>query len=189
MSEGDGAGSTGLRDDVAKPSENFGWYMYDFANSPYYQVYVGLILPSLLKWLAEAAALQHSKDTGLPLDVDSEYMEMPVLGISAGSFPLVVNVVTCFFQVVCFLTFASYADYGSSRKSYLVALTWAGGVTLFMSIFCLSGSLWWLAGLVRIASGIFFGLWAAYKSGAEGSSFSVAPLLLLASPARSLFGS
>ena len=55
-----------------------------------------------MRWTAPGDC-EHYKGraiTGARLDVDVEHMEMPVLGISAGSFPLVVNVVTCFFQVL-----------------------------------------------------------------------------------------
>lgn len=141
------------------PGEIEAWYIYDWANSPYFQV-MGPLLPILLKWLAEAHAEASGDEAGS--DDKARELIIPELGISAGSFPPLVQVLTTIAQVICLLSFSAFGDFGSRRKSLLTALTWVGSALVFCQLLCVSSSLWWLAGLLRISSGCCFCLCTVY---------------------------
>mmetsp|Transcript_58157 Transcript_58157/g.101821 ORF Transcript_58157/g.101821 Transcript_58157/m.101821 type:complete len:521 (+) Transcript_58157:90-1652(+) len=164
------------------PSESCGWYMYDFANSPYYQVYFAALMPILLKWLAEAHAgiYEQHPDMLVPkinLTKTNELAKVtiPELGITAGSYPSLVTAITIFLQTIGLLTFASFGDYGSLRKTLLMILTWVGVFILCLNLICVNGSFWWVAGLLRILVGLPFIMCQTYYN-------AYLPLLAAAHP-------
>lgn len=148
-----------------------GWYMYDWANSPYYQVYTTALMPIVLKWLAEGHSggwIENDSNATLATvtnttDHDTtDDLVMPGLGINAGSYPLAVSFVTIFLQTVCLLSFSAYGDYGNYRKRLLVGLTYGAAFFVFLNIFCFSSSMWWFAGIARIFAGVLFVMCGVY---------------------------
>lgn len=158
---------------AATYSEIRGWYLYDWANSPYYQVYVSALMPILLKWYAEGAAGHIETDNenallvpiginGSKTEVDFSDSPVPYFGFPAGSYPPLVNWVTIFLQTICLLSFSSFGDYGDSRKKLLGIFTYNGALLLILNIVCVSSSWWLIAGLLRILVGIAFILAGVY---------------------------
>lgn len=152
------------------------WYLYDWANSPYFQVYTGPILPILLKWLAEDHAMEAA---GLVPDAVmwKDHLKMPgFFNASAGSYPVIIGWITSFVQLICFMSFAAFGDYGNRRLWLLQRLTMAGSLLLLLYSVCWTGGgLWRLAGLLRVLSGAAFGLCLVYYN-------SYLPLLAAAHP-------
>lgn len=143
------------------------WYAYDWANSPYYQVYVSCLFPVFVKWLAEGyasgqvesdstAGVATTTEDKVTSDKDPANMKMPGLGITAASYPLALSLVTIFLQTLFLLCFSAYGDYGNKRKKLLGIFTYVGAGLVFLNIFCFSYSMWWLAGVARIFAGICF---------------------------------
>jgi len=156
-----------LTDEPLTRRELLAWYAYDFANSAYYQVYLGPLLPLLLKWMAEEHAWKaHAEEQSLSGSnstmVDKESLRIPGLGLTAGSYPLAVNVCTCLVQLICFISFAAFGDFAGYRKRLLVVFTRVGAFVLVLNVLCFSSDMWWLAGLLRVASGTCFGLCLAF---------------------------
>eukprot|EP00929_Paragymnodinium_shiwhaense_P041633 TRINITY_DN21613_c0_g1_i1.p1 TRINITY_DN21613_c0_g1~~TRINITY_DN21613_c0_g1_i1.p1 ORF type:complete len:579 (+),score=56.74 TRINITY_DN21613_c0_g1_i1:112-1737(+) len=151
-------------DDVLTTAEQWGWYMYDWSNSPYYQVYVLGLMPIYLKWLAEGAA---AKSAGIDIyvhkcDVDASLLKLPGLGITAGSFPPLVGWMTTVVQVVVLLTFSVLGDFAELRNQLLRWLTWLGSFILVLHVFCTSDETWWFVALLRILAGATFVLAQTY---------------------------
>mmetsp|Transcript_91474 Transcript_91474/g.259053 ORF Transcript_91474/g.259053 Transcript_91474/m.259053 type:complete len:498 (-) Transcript_91474:54-1547(-) len=139
------------------------WYLYDWANSPYFQVYTGPILPILLKWLAENHAMK-AAGTVPEAVMWKEDLVMPgFFNASAGSYPVIIGWLTSFVQLICFMSFAAFGDYGSKRKQLLRRLTYAGSLIMVLHGCCWAGGgLWRFAGLLRVVSGGLFGLCLVY---------------------------
>jgi len=133
-------------DGLVTTREVRGWYVYDWANSPFWQV-ADILMKWLLKRLAEYAAEDGNFPSGL---------------MSAGSYPAVVMWVTAALLVVCLLSFSAFGDFGARRKQLLRFLTFVGSGALGLTIFCFSPSMWWFAGLIRIVAGIGFVLSNTY---------------------------
>lgn len=170
-------------DEETTPEEMCGWYMYDFANSPYFQVYVVGVFPVLAKWLAEAYAARgadwtdaeiFSCSTGQGAE-DPAHLKIPGLGITAGSFPVAVGWVTIVVQMFCLLSFASLGDYGPYRKQLLKTLTFAGSIVITFNIFGFSPDVYWLVGSLRVIAGACFVLCVNYYN-------AYLPLLMEADP-------
>lgn len=131
---------------VVTPKEIRGWYFYDWAFSPYYQV-ADIVFKWILKRLAENAEKSGEYKMG---------------GLSTGSYPSNVLLVTCVMQVICLLSLSAFGDYGRLRKMLLVFTTYMCCTFLCLCYFCTSSSAWWFAGLLRIASGCSFVLTNVY---------------------------
>lgn len=153
--------------EVATETEVRAWYMFDWANSPYFQVFVSCLGPILLKWLAEdnALAMNAMNVVGDANTIDlKEYaLRIPGWGITAGSYPVLTNWITFALQVVCLLSFSALGDYGDRRLKLMKILTYTGSCILVLFIFCAKGpEMWWIAGLLRIAAGVCFVMAAVY---------------------------
>lgn len=143
-----------------------GWYMYDFANSPYFQVYICGIFPILCKWLAEGAAARalsppenaYSSETAWEtLGYPGGAATLTIAGMTAGSFPGFVGMITTAVQIIGLLSFAAVADYGDGRKRLLMIFTYVGAGAVFLTFACGFGSWsWWLCAVLRIIAGFCF---------------------------------
>lgn len=125
------------------------WYVYDFANSPFFQVMTTLT-PFLLTLVAKGHCANVKSDT------------MPVLGISPESFTPFVRFTMIAIQVVCILSFSAFGDFGGGRKLLLQVLTFAGSFFLALNMFTISYSMWWLPMLLRMLAGICFCMCGVY---------------------------
>jgi len=121
---------------VVEKTEVHAWYAYDFANSPYWQVF-DLLGKLLLKRLAE-------------------FSDFPKNGITAGSYPAVVLWINAAFQVVFLLTFSAFGDFGPYRKRLLMIMTAIGSLGIFLHVFFFSANSWMVAGLLRVIVGQAF---------------------------------
>lgn len=133
-------------DGTVTQQEVWGWYIYDWANSPFYQV-LDVIMKILLKRLAEFAEGVGS---------------FPAHVMSAGSYPAAVMWFTAALQVVCLLSFSAFGDFGDRKKHLLKVFTFAGSTIVLLTIICFFSSLWWLAGVFRILAGVCFILCDVY---------------------------
>eukprot|EP00929_Paragymnodinium_shiwhaense_P050698 TRINITY_DN25539_c0_g1_i4.p1 TRINITY_DN25539_c0_g1~~TRINITY_DN25539_c0_g1_i4.p1 ORF type:complete len:577 (-),score=90.07 TRINITY_DN25539_c0_g1_i4:124-1854(-) len=153
-------------EDALTAEEQRGWYMYDWSNSPYYQVYVAGLMPIYLKWLAEGAAARSAGidiyKGGSGTDVDASLLAVPGLSITAGSFPPLVGWITTVVQVVFLLSFSVFGDFGELRSRLMRFLTWMGSFILLLHVFCTSDSTWWFAALLRVMVGVCFVLAQTY---------------------------
>jgi UMF1 family MFS transporter len=123
-------------DGVVTRTEVWAWYTYDFANSPFWQVF-DLLGKVLMKRLAELA-------------------DFPKGGISAGSYPAVVLWINAACQVISLLSFSAFGDFGPYRKRLLLIMTASGSFFVFMHIILFSPGTWWVAAVLRILAGQAF---------------------------------
>jgi len=152
-----------------------GWYMYDFANSPYYQVYTVGIFPIFLKWLAEGAAgkgggltsadIYACNSTGLltpPSDMPMPGLNIAGYTVVAASVPQAVMFVKTGFQIIALLSFSALGDFGSHKNRLLKVLTWIGSFFICLNMFCSHSNMYWLAGILHILAGSCFVLCVSY---------------------------
>merc|ERR1719188_1716696 len=100
--------------------------------------------------------------------------------MSAGSFPAFVTWVTAAVQCVMLLSVSSLADYGEHKKSMLRRCTLLGSLLVACTIFLVDGSLWWLAGLLRLLIAnmyvLSFACYNAFLPMIAASHYQVLPL-------------
>jgi len=94
ISEDDEIKATVTYHGPTRDSEKHGWIMYEWAIAPVHTVYLIVLGPIFLKWLAEGAANGGLEEGSLPgVDAPTSRRTVPGLGISAGSYPSFLNVV------------------------------------------------------------------------------------------------
>jgi UMF1 family MFS transporter len=124
--------------------EQRGWYVYDWANSPYFTtvlaVFLGPYLTALAKAAADAKGFIHP--FGIPVDARSLYPY--VISISVAG------------QVLFLPVVGAIADYGQ-RKKELLGLTAFLGAAATVAMFFLQGTNYMLGGALLIVSNISFG--------------------------------
>ncbi len=126
--------------------EIFGWAMYDWANSAF-STTVGTVFlgPYLASLEAEAAGMQPdglARIGSIPVAPDS-------------FFPYCVSI-SVVLQVLFLPILGAIADYSHVRKLMLQVFATLGA-TMTILLFLVSGSLWWLGGLLFILANLAFG--------------------------------
>ena len=126
--------------------EIFGWAMYDWANSAFSTtvgtVFLGPYVASLARTAAEAAGTTTVSILGIPIAPDSF---LPYcISFSVG------------LQVLFLPILGAIADYSNLRKSMMQVFATIGAIATIMMFF-LTGSLWWLGGLLFIIANLSFG--------------------------------
>ena len=124
--------------------EQRGWYLYDWANSPYFTsvlaVFLGPYITAIAKGAADASGFIHP--FGIPVDARSLYPYL--ISISVGG------------QVLFLPVVGAIADYGH-RKKELLALTACLGAAATVAMFFIQGANYMLGGALLIVSNISFG--------------------------------
>jgi UMF1 family MFS transporter len=124
--------------------EQRGWYLYDWANSPYFTsvllVFLGPYLTALAKAAADASGFIHP--FGIPVDARSLYPYL--ISISVGG------------QVLFLPVVGAIADFGH-RKKELLALTAFLGAAATVAMFFIKGTNYMLGAALLIVSNISFG--------------------------------
>lgn len=124
--------------------EQRGWYLYDWANSPYFTsvllVFLGPYLTSLAKAAADASGFIHA--FGIPIDARSLYPYLISISVAG--------------QVLFLPVVGAIADYGH-RKKELLALTAFLGAAATMAMFFIEGTNYLLGAALLIVSNISFG--------------------------------
>lgn len=126
--------------------EIFGWAMYDWANSAFSTtvgtVFLGPYVASLARAAAEAAGTPTASFFGIPVAPDSF---LPYcISFSVGM------------QVLFLPILGAIADYSHLRKRMMQLFATIGAVSTIL-MFLVTGSLWWLGGLLFIAANLSFG--------------------------------
>src|SRR5512140_2431950 len=126
--------------------EIFGWAMYDWANSAFSTtigtVFLGPYVASLAATAGKAFPDGMARLFGLPIAADSFFgycVSLSVLG-----------------QVFFLPIVGAIADYSHSRKPLMQAFATFGAVMTIL-MFTVTGSLWWLGGLLFILANLAFG--------------------------------
>lgn len=126
--------------------EIFGWAMYDWANSAFSTtvgtVFLGPYIASLAAQAARAYPDGMARLMGIPIAPDS-FIPYCV-SISVG------------LQVLFLPILGAIADYSHIRKRMMQIFATLGAVTTIL-LFLVSGSLWWLGGLLFILANLAFG--------------------------------
>jgi MFS transporter, UMF1 family len=124
--------------------EQRGWYLYDWANSPYFTSVLAVFLGPYLTALARTAAdpKGYIHPFGIPVDVRSLY-----------SFVISISVAG---QVLFLPVVGAIADYGH-RKKELLGLTAFLGSAATVSMFFVQGTNYMLGAALLIISNISFG--------------------------------
>lgn len=163
--------------------EQWAWISYDFANSVYNSVAIGLFIPLLLDGVAfmggfnpatgappcvaanETAGIEHACRVLLPGggSMDNTAFSLNMIAISVG------------LQAFFFITLAALADYGRLRKLFLVAFG-AGGAATTILFITVPEDGYMYAGVLTIVSNILFGLSVVFYN-------AFLPLLVAADPA------
>ena len=131
---------------VNNKREIFGWAMYDWANSAFSTtvgtVFLGPYLASLAAEAAKAFPDGMARFAGIPVAPDS-FLPYCV-SFSVG------------LQVLFLPILGAIADYSHMRKQ-MMQLFAAMGALATIGLFFVSGSLWWLGGLLFILANLTFG--------------------------------
>ena len=124
--------------------EQRGWYLYDWANSPYFTsvlaVFLGPYLTALAKNAADAGGYVHP--FGIPVDARSLYPYLISISVAG--------------QVIFLPVVGAIADFGH-RKKELLALTAFLGAAATAAMFFVEGTNYLLGGALLIISNISFG--------------------------------
>jgi UMF1 family MFS transporter len=124
--------------------EQRGWYLYDWANSPYFTsvllVFLGPYLTALAKAAADANGFIHP--FGIPVDARSLYPYLISISVAG--------------QVIFLPVVGAIADYGH-RKKELLALTAFLGSAATVAMFFILGANYMLGAALLIVSNISFG--------------------------------
>ncbi len=126
--------------------ETFGWAMYDWANSAFSTtvgtVFLGPYVAGLARAAAERAGTENISVLGIPVAPDSF---LPYcISFSVG------------LQVLFLPILGAIADYSHLRKAMMRLFATLGAIGT-ISMFFISGDLWWLGGLLFILSNLSFG--------------------------------
>lgn len=132
-----------LKDDR---KEIFGWAMYDWANSAFSTtigtVFLGPYVASLARAAAEAAGTPTASFLGIPIAPDSF---LPYcISFSVGM------------QVLFLPILGAVADYSHLRKRLMQVFATIGALATIL-MFLVTGSLWWLGGVLFIVANLAFG--------------------------------
>jgi UMF1 family MFS transporter len=126
--------------------EIFGWAMYDWANSAFSTtvgtVFLGPYVASLARTAAEAAGTSTASFFGIPVAPDS-FLPYCV-SFSVG------------LQVLFLPILGAIADYSHLRKQMMRFFATIGAIATILMFF-VTGSLWWLGGLLFIIANLTFG--------------------------------
>lgn len=124
--------------------EQRGWYLYDWANSPYFTsvllVFLGPYLTALAKAAADTSGFIHP--FGIPVDARSLYPYLISISVAG--------------QVIFLPVVGAIADYGH-RKKELLALTAFIGAAATVAMFWIQGDNYMLGAALLIVSNISFG--------------------------------
>ena len=124
--------------------EQRGWYLYDWANSPYFTsvlaVFLGPYLTSLAKAAADAKGFIYP--FGIPVDARSLYPYLISISVAG--------------QVIFLPVVGAIADYGH-RKKELLGLTAFLGAAATLAMFFIQGTNYMLGAALLIISNISFG--------------------------------
>ncbi|MBU2610061.1 MAG: MFS transporter [Chloroflexi bacterium] len=131
---------------VNDKKEIFGWAMYDWANSAFSTTVGTVFLGPYLASLAAAAAKSYpdgmARLAGIPIAPDSF---LPYcISLSVG------------LQVLFLPILGAIADYSHLRKQMMRLFATIGALAT-IALFVVSGSLWWLGGLLFIIANLAFG--------------------------------
>lgn len=124
--------------------EQFGWCMYDFANSAFYTTVITLFLGPYLTALASNAA--DASGFVHPFGI-------PILARAYWSFSVALSVVL---QVLFLPLFGAVADYGRHKKEFLGATAYLGAVAT-IGMFFLKGGDYMIGGLLFLIANVAFG--------------------------------
>jgi len=124
--------------------EQRGWYLYDWANSPYFTsvllVFLGPYLTALAKGAADANGYIHP--LGIPVDARSLYPYLISISVAG--------------QVIFLPVVGAIADFGR-RKKELLALTAFLGAGATVAMFFIRGTNYMLGAALLILSNVSFG--------------------------------
>ncbi len=126
--------------------EIFGWAMYDWANSAFSTtigtVFLAPYVAALARTAAEAAGTETVSFLGIPIAPDSFLPYM--ISLSVG------------LQVLFLPILGAIADYSHMRKAMMRVFATIGAVATILMFF-ISGSLWWLGGVLYVLANLAFG--------------------------------
>ncbi|MDI6769690.1 MAG: MFS transporter [Anaerolineales bacterium] len=131
---------------VNDKKEIFGWAMYDWANSAFSTTVGTVFLGPYLASLAAAAAKSYpdgmARLAGIPIAPDSFLPYCVSLSVGL--------------QVLFLPILGAIADYSHLRKQMMRLFATIGALAT-IALFIVSGSLWWLGGLLFIIANLAFG--------------------------------
>ncbi len=126
--------------------EIFGWAMYDWANSAFSTtigtVFLAPYVAALARSAAEAAGTETVSFLGIPVAPDSFLPYM--ISLSVG------------LQVLFLPILGAIADYSHMRKAMMRIFATIGAISTILMFF-VSGSLWWLGGVLYVFANLTFG--------------------------------
>ena len=126
--------------------EIFGWAMYDWANSAFSTtigtVFLAPYVAALARSAAEAAGTSTVSFFGIPIAPDS-FLPYAI------SFSVLM-------QVLFLPILGAIADYSHMRKQMMRVFATIGAVAAIL-LFFVTGSLWWLGGVLYVVANLAFG--------------------------------
>ncbi|KAI9019080.1 autophagy-related protein 22-like protein [Hyaloraphidium curvatum] len=149
---------------VTTKRELWGWWLYDWANSVYSSVALGILLPLIIEDLCWRAGTSDPA-TGAPCaDRDAEGADntdcfIPWAGswTRPSSYAFYITAIGVGVQAFLFISIGALADYGGMRKGMLIFFAVLGSVLCVLFLAVVNPSLYWLAGLLAVLSNVAFG--------------------------------
>lgn len=139
--------------------EIFGWAMYDWANSAFSTtVGTAFLLPYVNALAADAAKVEFLARTGTAWNEASGPLVVHLLGIpmSPYSFMGYCTSISVLLQVFFLPILGAIADYSHMRKQMMQLFATIGAL-LTIAMFFISGSVWWLGGLLFALANLSLG--------------------------------
>jgi MFS transporter, UMF1 family len=128
------------------PREIFGWKIYDWANSAFSTTIAGALYGPYLTEITQQAV----GENGVVFNLG------PIGSITSKSFFPTCISVAVFLQIFVLPILGSIADYSNLKKKLMAVFCYAG-VTATCLMFFITGSLYWLGGLLFIIANLAFG--------------------------------
>lgn len=153
---------------MSNRSEILSWYLYDWANSPQYNLLVGLTFPLFVYVLAAEYACENNTPYGCDVNFDP-INSSTTLQISMGnwkltpsSFAFAIISISGALQAIAYIGFGALADYGSYRYYMFRGCTLIACSMNVVYFFCWDASSFMFVGWWGAFQLIFFGLGIIY---------------------------
>ncbi len=142
------------RRDKNNPRELFGWKMYDWANSAFSTTIVGALYGPYLTEITQRAVGENGVVVSLG----------PMGAITSKSFFPTCISAAVFLQIFLLPILGGIADYSNLKKKMMVAFCYIA-VAATCLMFFVTGSLYWLGGLLFIIANLGFGASVVFYNG------------------------
>ncbi|KAI9299057.1 MFS general substrate transporter [Neoconidiobolus thromboides FSU 785] len=139
--------------------EEWGFYMFNFANEPFLLTVAGLASTVILEGLASGAAYELDLITPCNTKI-TDYVckvKFGVIWLDTSSYTFLISALAVAIQAVVFISIGAMADYGNLRKLMLFASSFVQAIAIILISSITSYDYYWVAAILIIIGNIGFG--------------------------------